>query len=74
MGTRRVTALCMAVICMFLTACTAGAPAQEQQEKQTLTLVLWDYDKTSYDRRLVEVFEQVHPDVEIQVISYPDNY
>lgn len=74
MGTRRVTALCMAVICMFLTACTAGAPAQEQQEKQTLTLVLWDYDKTSYDRRLVEAFEQVHPDVEIQVISYPDNY
>lgn len=74
MGTRRVTALCMAVICMLLTACTAGAPAQEEQAKQTLTLVLWDYDKTSYDRRLVEAFEQTHPDVEIQVVSYPDTY
>ena len=57
-----------------LTACSAGAPAQEKQEKQTLTLVLWDYDKTSYDRRLIEAFEQTHPGVEMQVISSPDNY
>ncbi|WP_283675099.1 ABC transporter substrate-binding protein [Butyricicoccus sp. Marseille-Q5471] len=45
-----------------------------QAEKQRLTVALWDYDRTSYDRHLVEAFEQKYPSVEVQVISYSDAY
>lgn len=62
----------MAAVCM-LCACT-GEQTAETAEQQTLTLVLWDYDKISYDRRLVEAFEAAHPDVQVNVLSYPDTY
>ncbi|MGN1008626.1 MAG: ABC transporter substrate-binding protein, partial [Butyricicoccus sp.] len=64
--------LLLAALCV-LTACgtpTEKAPAPEQ----VLTIALWDYDKISYDRRLVEAFEETHPGVRVQVISYPDAY
>lgn len=68
---RRVLML-LTVMC-FLTAC--GAPVEKSPApEQVLTITLWDYDKTSYDQRLVEAFEETHPGVRVQVISYPDAY
>ena len=61
------------VLCV-LCACTASDNSQTDQTAQQLTIVLWDYDKISYDRRLVEAFEQAHTGVQVKVISYPDAY
>ena len=69
---RRGILLMLVTLCV-LTAC--GAPAEKAvASEQVLTIALWDYDKISYDRRLVEAFEETHPDVRVRVISYPDAY
>lgn len=46
----------------------------EAQKQTALTVVLWDYDKTSYDSRLVQAFEESHPEVRVNIVSYPDAY
>ena len=71
-GLRRIVGLVLMLVCV-LCACTEGLEAA-QQSVQTLTVVVWDYDKTSYDRHLVEAFEASHPEVQVNVISYPDTY
>ncbi|MDO4616862.1 MAG: extracellular solute-binding protein [Lachnospiraceae bacterium] len=48
--------------------------AVSENEQQVLTVVLWDYDKTSYDQALIHAFEEENPDVHVEVISYPDAY
>lgn len=65
-------ALLAAALC-FLIGCAAG-DEQAGPEEKVLTVVLWDYDKISYDRRLTEAFEALHPDVRVRAISYPDAY
>ena len=46
-------------------------PVQSEDESITLRVVLWDYDVVIYDRELIENFEKDHPDIKIDVISYP---
>lgn len=69
---RRKIALLMAVLCV-LCGCTAQENV-EAQKQTALTVVLWDYDKTSYDSRLVQAFEESHPEVRVNIVSYPDAY
>lgn len=69
----RLLALCTAMACL-LCGCGATGDGAGQTAKEELTIVLWDYDKTSYDRRLVETFENTHPGVYVRVISYADAY
>lgn len=49
-------------------------PVQSEDESITLRVVLWDYDVVIYDRELIENFEKDHPDIKIDVISYPPTY
>ncbi len=56
---------------LFLTGCSSE---EIQQEQETLTVVLWDYDKISYDRELIAAYEEANPQVHVEVISYPDAY
>ena len=49
-------------------------PVQSEDESITLRVVLWDYDVVTYDRELIENFEKDHPDIKIDVISYPPTY
>ena len=43
-------------------------------KKMTLRIVLWDYAKNSYDKKIVAAFENSHPYIHIEVISYPAEY
>lgn len=69
---RRKGILLLAVLLM-LCGCTAQGNI-DVSRKATLTVVLWDYDKTSYDWKLVQAFENSHSDVQVKVVSYPDAY
>lgn len=40
----------------------------------TLRVALWDYGTVSYDKKIVERFEETHPDIRIEVISCPPEY
>lgn len=44
-------------------------PADAVRE-HTVRISLWDYDLTEYDRELVRAFEEVNPDIHIEVMSY----
>ncbi len=46
----------------------------EEQPTTTLRIVLWDYDVVGYDRKIVEEFEREHPEITVDVISYPAMY
>ena len=63
----------LALLALFcLAGCGAPIAGQPAAPEQALTIALWDYDKISYDRRLVEAFEKTHPGVCVRVASYPD--
>ncbi|MCI1306371.1 MAG: extracellular solute-binding protein [Lachnospiraceae bacterium] len=67
-------AIITAAAALLLSGCAGKETARSVSEQRTLTVVLWDYDKESYDRHLVEAFEECHPGVRVNVISYPDSY
>ena len=69
---RRKIALLMAVLCVL-----CGCTAQEKRggtEADSADGGSVDYDKTSYDSRLVQAFEESHPEVRVNIVSYPDAY
>lgn len=72
MSVRRGVLALLALFC--LAGCGAPIAGQPAAPEQALTIALWDYDKISYDRRLVEAFEKTHPGVRVRVASYPDAY
>lgn len=59
---------------LALCGCTAQSNIADVPRRTMLTVVLWDYDKTSYDWKLIRAFEDSHPDVQVEVVSYPDAY
>lgn len=59
---------------LALCGCTAQNNIADVSHRTMLTVVLWDYDKTSYDWKLIRAFEDSHPDVQVEVVSYPDAY
>ena len=59
---------------LALCGCTAQSNIADVSRRTMLTVVLWDYDKTSYDWKLIRAFEDSHPDVQVEVVSYPDAY
>ena len=59
---------------LALCGCTAQSNIADVSHRTMLTVVLWDYDKTSYDWKLIRAFEDSHPDVQVEVVSYPDAY
>lgn len=59
---------------LALCGCTAQSNIADVSRRTMLTVVLWDYDKTSYDWKLIRAFEDSHPDVQVEVVSYPDTY
>lgn len=59
---------------LALCGCTAPSNITDVPRRTMLTVVLWDYDKTSYDWKLIRAFEDSHPDVQVEVVSYPDAY
>lgn len=59
---------------LALCGCTAQSNITDVPRRTMLTVVLWDYDKTSYDWKLIRAFEDSHPDVRVEVVSYPDAY
>ena len=60
---------------LLLFGCTAvQTDTSPPAAKTTLKIALWDYNKTSYDRKLIQAFEAQHPEIQIEVISYPDTY
>lgn len=48
-------------------------PLQANAES-TIRVVLWNYDIVSYDRRIIETFEKIHPEIHVDVISYNSLY
>lgn len=46
----------------------------EKEPSHTLRIALWDYDVVSYDKKLIEQFQEDHPEITIEVISYPPIY
>lgn len=53
--------------------------SQEEKQPQartesTIRVVLWNYDIVAYDRRMIEEFENIHPEIHVDVISYNSLY
>lgn len=63
---------------LLVTACLLaylrGGISSGQPETHTLRVVLWDYDTVEYDRKVVERFEEDHPEIQIEIISSPPAY
>lgn len=64
---------CILMSALFLCGCTSTSSESDSDAKQ-LNVVLWDYSITSYDQRLVQEFENTHPNVSVHIISYPADY
>ncbi|WP_087066009.1 ABC transporter substrate-binding protein [Intestinibacillus massiliensis] len=68
--------LCGVMLCLG----TAGYAWHSRQTdapsapQHVIRVVLWDYGTVTYDKRMVEAFEQENPDVRVEVISYPPTY
>lgn len=48
--------------------------AANAEAQQVLRVALWDYGTVSYDQKIIERFQQTHPEIRIEVISCPPAY
>lgn len=48
--------------------------AETKREQHVIRVVLWSYEENSYDRRIIETFEEENPDIRVEVISYNSLY
>lgn len=44
------------------------------EPSHTLRIALWDYGVVSYDKKLIEAFQEDHPEIKVEIISYPPIY
>lgn len=65
---KRIFAVVLSLVLLILSSCAAQKP--QDDNRQVLRVVLWDYDVTTYDRDIIQAFERENPDIRVDVTSY----
>ena len=65
---KRIFAVVLSLVLLILSSCAAQKP--QDDNRQVLRVVLWDYDVTTYDRDIIQAFERENSDIRVDVTSY----